>query len=143
LTVAIAALAVASAALLAACGPAESPAGAGPASPVEPAPAQAQRDEQKARAQLARAAEKIGGAASAAVEAVQSTVEDAAITTHVNGAIAKDTALSALHVDVDTHEGHVSLSGQAPSIDARDRATRLAAGVDGVKSVDNRLEVKP
>ncbi|MEP7281186.1 MAG: BON domain-containing protein [Rubrivivax sp.] len=111
--------------------------------PVEPAPAAAKRDEQAARDDLATAAGKVAKAASAAVDALQATVEDAAITTNVNGALAKDPALSALHVNVDTLDGHVKMTGQAPTVDARERATRLARAVDGVKSVDNQLDVKP
>ncbi|MEO7244384.1 MAG: BON domain-containing protein [Rubrivivax sp.] len=111
--------------------------------PVDPAPAAAKRDEQAARDDLAATAGKVGAAASAVVDALQATVGDAAITTNVNGTLAKDPELSALHVNVDTQDGHVKMSGQAPNVDARERATRLARAVDGVKSVDNKLEVKP
>ncbi|MBI3369988.1 MAG: BON domain-containing protein, partial [Burkholderiales bacterium] len=50
--------------------------------------------------------------------------------------------LSALRIDVDTNNGNVRLSGVAPSVTARERASRLAAAVKGVNSVDNRLEVR-
>ena len=58
------------------------------------------------------------------------------------GELAKDATLSALRIDVDTRDGHVMLSGTAPSTSARERATTLAANVKGVNSVENRLEVR-
>jgi osmotically-inducible protein OsmY len=44
---------------------------------------------------------------------------------------------------VETEEGRTVLTGTAPNAAARDRAEGMARAVDGVKSVDNRLEVKP
>ena len=68
-------------------------------------------------------------------------VSDGAITTGVNAELAKDETLSALDINVDTSAGHVSLRGTAPSEQSRERATQLAAGVDGVLSVDNQLKL--
>ena len=68
---------------------------------------------------------------------------DAAITTAVNAELAKDSDLSAFKIDVDTSSGRVVLNGTAPSEQARDRATQLAAGVQGVVSVDNMLTIEP
>jgi len=47
-----------------------------------------------------------------------------------------------MRIDVDTREGHVTLSGEAPSGEARNRASALANSVEGVVSVDNRLAVQ-
>ena len=55
----------------------------------------------------------------------------------------KDTQLSALSINVDTVAGRVALRGTAPDNMARDRATQLASGVEGVKAVDNQLTVSP
>jgi osmotically-inducible protein OsmY len=107
------------------------------------APAAAPQPASGAGDEIAATAEKVGAAASAAAAAIEHSVADAAITTSVNGALAKDPTLSALHIDVETQDGHVVLQGQAPSVDSRERATRLARAVDGVRSVVNRLEVKP
>ena len=68
-------------------------------------------------------------------------VADAVITTSINAELAKDTALSALKINVDTRDGKVMLRGTAPDATARDRATKLASGVKGVTSVDNQLTV--
>lgn len=69
------------------------------------------------------------------------TLTDAGITASVKTALAADPALSALQINVDTHDGVVTLSGPAPDEKARDRAAVLAAAPDGVHQVDNRLVV--
>jgi hyperosmotically inducible periplasmic protein len=76
-------------------------------------------------------------------EKAMNTASDAAITVAVNTALAKDEQLSVLRIDVNTVDGHVVLDGSAPDAAARQRATQLARGVDGVKSVDNRLTLPP
>jgi osmotically-inducible protein OsmY len=45
-------------------------------------------------------------------------------------------------VNVKTTDGSVDLSGTVPSLDARERAIKLAWQVTGVKAVVNHLEVK-
>ena len=74
-------------------------------------------------------------------ERVVATLTDAGITASVKTALAADPALSALQINVDTHDGVVTLSGPAPDEKARDRAAVLAAAPDGVHQVDNRLVV--
>lgn len=74
---------------------------------------------------------------------VKQDMTDAAITAGVNAELAKDSALSALRINVDTSHGEVSLRGSAPDKAARERATQLAAGVKGVTHVDNQLVVNP
>lgn len=69
-------------------------------------------------------------------------VSDAAITTGVKAELAKDDTLSALDINVDTAAGHVALRGSAPSQVSRERATQLAAAVEGVLSVDNQLKLE-
>jgi hyperosmotically inducible protein len=81
--------------------------------------------------------------ATAMADKVADAVGDAAVTVAVNAELAKDAQLSALRIDVDTRDGRVTLAGSAPNDAARDRATLLAQGVKGVKSVDNRLAVAP
>ena len=75
--------------------------------------------------------------------AVASKAKDAVITTTVNTELAKDPQLSALRIDVDTVDGRVALRGTAPDVASRERATALAARVDGVKSVQNELTIRP
>lgn len=92
----------------------------------------------RANASADRAADKVGEIGAA----VGSKIEDAAITAGVNAELARDDKLSALRIDVDTSGGKVVLSGSAPDLASRDRASQLAAAVKGVTSVDNRLEVR-
>ena len=75
-------------------------------------------------------------------DTVGTKVDDARITVSVNAELAKDPGLSALRIDVDTTAGRVLLKGRAPDKAARDRAGKLAAGVRGVNSVDNQLDVR-
>lgn len=77
-----------------------------------------------------------------AADTVKAGAMDAAITTKINAALAADDKLSALKIDVDTSDGRVTLNGTAPDAASRERATTLAAGVQGVASVNNRLAVK-
>jgi osmotically-inducible protein OsmY len=69
-------------------------------------------------------------------------VADAAITASVNADLAKDPDLSALKINVDTSNGHVTLHGTAPNEDAKQRASKLASNVKGVTSVDNELSIQ-
>jgi osmotically-inducible protein OsmY len=66
---------------------------------------------------------------------------DAAITAAIKQQLSLDNDLSALRIDVDTQHGHVTLGGAAPNTLARDRASRIAAAVAGVRRVENRLLV--
>ncbi len=89
------------------------------------------------REQVAQAGEAIkDGARDAAALA-----SDVAITASVNAKLAKDPDLSALRINVDTKDGEVTLTGPAPSEDAKERAATLAREVEGVKSVTNNLTV--
>jgi len=70
------------------------------------------------------------------------TMNDATITAGINADLAKDPELSALRINVDTHDGLVALYGSAPSEAAKQRAERLALAQKGVRSVDNKLAVE-
>ena len=69
-------------------------------------------------------------------------VDDVTITGSVSAGLAKDPDLSAIKIDVDTKAGVVTLSGPAPSVGAKERATSIAQNVKGVKSVTNNLVAK-
>lgn len=68
-------------------------------------------------------------------------VGDVGITASIKTALAADPSLSALKIDVDTHQGVVTLTGPAPSAEARDRATVLARAPRGVVDVRNELQL--
>lgn len=76
-----------------------------------------------------------------AANTVGEKVTDAMITASVKAELAKDSSLSALAINVDTANGRVTMSGSAPTGDARAKATSLAKAVKGVVEVDNKLIV--
>lgn len=88
------------------------------------------------------AANDMQAAGSQAAGAVADSASDMAITAKVNAALAADDTLSALKINVDTEGGKVALKGTAPDEASRERATTLAAAVEGVVTVDNRLTVE-
>lgn len=69
---------------------------------------------------------------------------DAVITGKVKTGLARDEDLSAMRIDVDTREGVVTLSGSAPSEEAKRRAEQIArtSGED-VREVRNELRIEP
>jgi osmotically-inducible protein OsmY len=97
-------------------------------------------------AQINEQAREAGQAASAATgraaQAVTSQARDMSITAELKAKLAKDSQLSALRIDVDTNDGRVVLRGSAPTLAAREHATDLARGIDGVMGVENELQVR-
>ena len=69
-------------------------------------------------------------------------VEDSAITTKIKALLLKEKGIPSTDISVATSRGRVQLSGFVPSADIVSRAGRIAAGVDGVKTVQNNLRVK-
>lgn len=69
-------------------------------------------------------------------------IDDAALTSKVKAKLAGDRSTSALHTNVDTKDGNVTLTGTASSDAEKDMAERLAREVKGVKSVDNQIQVR-
>jgi hyperosmotically inducible periplasmic protein len=68
--------------------------------------------------------------------------QDADIVKAVKGRLKNDPALNGSDIDVRADKGRVTLTGSAKSLNARARASELARGVDGVKSVKNEVEDK-
>ena len=70
-------------------------------------------------------------------------IGDAAITGKVKTALIADPDVKALKIDVDTKDNVVTLNGSADTKAHADKAVTIAKGIEGVKSVENRLSVKP
>lgn len=69
---------------------------------------------------------------------------DAALTTKVKTALARDAGLgTAAEVNVNSYRGVVQLNGFVDNADQIQRAAEIARNVDGVSRVDNNLKVKP
>jgi len=68
-------------------------------------------------------------------------VDDAAITASVKSTLIADKISNMTRVDVDTNNGVVSLNGVVDSAQQRGRAEDLARRVDGVRGVNNNLQI--
>lgn len=69
---------------------------------------------------------------------------DAALTAKVKTAIASDAGLgSAAAINVQSYRGVVQLSGFVDSREKIERAASAARGVQGVRDVQNNIQVKP
>ena len=73
---------------------------------------------------------------------VSAVVDDAAVTAKVKSALIEDSTTKASEINVDTHEGTVQLNGFVESQQAKARAAELAQAIDGVRAVENNLDVK-
>jgi hyperosmotically inducible protein len=67
--------------------------------------------------------------------------ENATLAARVVAALRRDSAVGKLGIDVVSADGAVTLFGTAPTASDRERAARVAAGVDGVRSVLNNLVI--
>lgn len=70
-------------------------------------------------------------------------VEDASTTASVKSRLLWNDTTDGLDIEVDTMNRRVTLTGDASTQAEKDLATRLALGTDGVRSVDNKIIVKP
>ncbi len=70
-------------------------------------------------------------------------IDDSATTSRVKSALHADTQYKFDDVKVTTFKGTVQLSGFADSHDAKSRAGEIAKSVEGVKSLQNNISIKP
>jgi hyperosmotically inducible periplasmic protein len=78
-----------------------------------------------------------------AVDTAGDAAGDAMLTGKVKTVLIADPDVKALQIDVDTKGGVVTLTGTADSATHASKAVADARGVEGVKSVENQLTVKP
>jgi osmotically-inducible protein OsmY len=69
-------------------------------------------------------------------------VDSAAITSKVKAALLGDSGLKSFEISVDTFKDVVKLTGVVNSDQVKARAGEIAAGVSGVRSVQNEIIVK-
>ena len=67
---------------------------------------------------------------------------DSAITTKVKALLLAEKGVPSTSISVETYEGLVLLSGFVDTNDIKAKAAKVAAGVSGVKQVQNNLVVK-
>lgn len=77
----------------------------------------------------------------AAANKAERVIDDSVITTKVKTALLADSTVKGLNINVDTVGGTVTLSGTAKSQAERSQAEALAASVEGVRTVVNRINV--
>ncbi|MBL8286489.1 MAG: BON domain-containing protein [Rubrivivax sp.] len=90
-----------------------------------------------------QAGRDVGESTQRMADAAGSKAKDVGITTQVKSALMADSVIGGLKIDVDTHNGRVTLRGNAPDAAARDKAGELAKGIEGVSGVDNQLLIQP
>lgn len=81
------------------------------------------------------------GCASHPKKGTEQRVDDTAITSRVRAKIANDATLHLFRINVESRQGVVTLSGTLPSEERKRRAAEIAAGVAGVRQVENLLRV--
>ena len=69
-------------------------------------------------------------------------LDDGAITTKVKARLLKEKGIPSMSISVETYEGRVQLSGFVETREQIARAGKVAAGVSGVRKVENNLKVK-
>lgn len=69
-------------------------------------------------------------------------IDDAGIVARANAALAGSPVASAWEVDVDSRNGTVLLSGFVDTAEERREAERIVSQVDGVRRVENNIELK-
>ena len=69
-------------------------------------------------------------------------IDDAPITATIKGKYLVDDTLKGLDISVDTEQGVVTLTGPVQSDTAKELATQIAQGVEGVVRVDNQLTIQ-
>jgi len=68
-------------------------------------------------------------------------MDDSTITARINQAMIKDDVVKAHQIDVDTVDGHVTLTGVVKTRKESQRAIQIASHEAGVKSVRNNLQI--
>ncbi len=70
------------------------------------------------------------------------TMSDASITASVQTKLTADKASNFSRIDVDTERGIVTLNGVVQSAQERERAGRLAKETDGIRGLNNNLQIQ-
>lgn len=99
-------------------------------------------DTDKIREELARSGKVIRKKAEQAGNQIADATSDTRITAEIKSKLALESDLSALKISVNTTDGTVTLSGSASSLEAIQKAMKLALSVDGVTQVVSSLQVK-
>ncbi|HEY9421607.1 MAG TPA: BON domain-containing protein [Thermoanaerobaculia bacterium] len=106
---------------------------------------QAEQSFDKAGDQIQEGAEQVGGAIQEGAERVGTemapVLDDAGVTAKVKARLMADPEVNAFHIDVDTMDGRVTLSGKVTNDEQKSEAEKLARRTEGVREVVNMLQV--
>jgi hyperosmotically inducible protein len=69
-------------------------------------------------------------------------VDDNALTAKVKAALAADSNTKAYQINVDVNQGTVALGGFVDTEESKNNASRIARSVDGVRNVENNLQIQ-
>ncbi len=75
--------------------------------------------------------------------AIRESIDDATISTRVKTALLNAPNVSAPHIDVETAQGVVTLSGTVKSAEEEQQAIQTARKVEGVRDVRSKLHIAP
>jgi hyperosmotically inducible periplasmic protein len=75
--------------------------------------------------------------------AIRETIDDATTSTRVKTALLNAPNVSAPHIDVETTQGVVTLSGTVTSAEEEQQAIQTARKVEGVRDVRSKLHIVP
>ncbi|MEO8312409.1 MAG: BON domain-containing protein [Caldimonas sp.] len=89
------------------------------------------------------AASNAMAATASAMDKTADAAGDAMVTGKVKTKLLADPDVKGLAIDVDTKDGVVTLNGSADKAGNVDKAVSIARDTDGVKSVENKITVKP
>ncbi len=92
------------------------------------------------RGEVRRRGASSGSASAAGKPAPQPS--DSSISAAVRSRLSANSALKALKIGVDTHDGIVTLKGQVNTLADKSAAQAEARAVSGVKGVNNQLAVR-
>jgi hyperosmotically inducible periplasmic protein len=83
-----------------------------------------------------------GCAGTSTRESTGEYLDDRGVTARVKTALIGDEIVKARDINVETFKGTVQLSGFVDSQEQKARAASIAAGINGVRSVENNISVK-
>ena len=99
------------------------------------------RDREEVSSSARNTASEARQATTSAANKAEMVIDDSVITTKVKSALLADSTVKGLNISVDTVGGTVTLSGTAASQAERTQAEALAASIEGVRNVVNRISV--
>jgi hyperosmotically inducible protein len=76
-------------------------------------------------------------------ESVSEVTDDGVVTTKVKAALIADPVTKAHEINVATNQGVVQLSGFVDSAEQKSKASEIARSIEGVRDVQNQLDIKP